>query len=143
MLNLNWFPSSYFNQFNQIIHAHTHTHTHTWEKGFSGGSVIQKSVCQCRRCVFDPWIGKIPWRREWLHTPVFLLEESHGQKAWWAAVHGIAKWVGHDLVTKQQEEEDLRERAREGGGVRWDLKCQAFKKIFSGDFDVYSESAVM
>ena len=24
---------------------------------------------------FDPWVGKIPWRREWLPTPVFLLGE--------------------------------------------------------------------
>ena len=25
---------------------------------------------------FDPWVGKIPWRREWLPTPVFLAGES-------------------------------------------------------------------
>ena len=29
----------------------------------------------------DPWIGKIPWRREWVLTPVFLLGESHGQRS--------------------------------------------------------------
>ena len=29
---------------------------------------------------FDPWIEKIPWRREWLPTPVFLHGESHGQR---------------------------------------------------------------
>ena len=28
------------------------------------------------RPVFDPWVGKIPWRRAWQHTPVFLLGES-------------------------------------------------------------------
>ena len=28
---------------------------------------------------FDPWVGKIPWRREWRPTPVFLAGESHGQ----------------------------------------------------------------
>ena len=27
-----------------------------------------------------PWIRKIPWRREWLPTPVFLPEEFHGQR---------------------------------------------------------------
>ena len=27
----------------------------------------------------DPWVGKIPWRRKWLLTPVFLPRESHGQ----------------------------------------------------------------
>ena len=29
---------------------------------------------------FDPWVGKIPWRRKWKHTPVFLPGEYHGQK---------------------------------------------------------------
>ena len=30
---------------------------------------------------FDPWVGKIPWRRKWQPTPVFLLGESHGQRS--------------------------------------------------------------
>ena len=33
------------------------------------------------RCKFNPWIGKIPWRRERLRTPVFLPEKSHGQRS--------------------------------------------------------------
>ena len=28
---------------------------------------------------FNPWVGKILWRKEWLPTPVFLPGESHGQ----------------------------------------------------------------
>ena len=40
---------------------------------------------------FDPWVGKIPWRRAWQPTAVFLPEELHGRGAWWAAVHRIAK----------------------------------------------------
>ena len=38
-------------------------------------------TCQCRkhkRHRFDPWVGKIPWRRAWQLTPVFLPGESHG-----------------------------------------------------------------
>ena len=31
-------------------------------------------------CQFDPWVGKIPWRRRWQPTPVFLPGESHGQR---------------------------------------------------------------
>ena len=39
-------------------------------------------IClQCRRPGFDPWVRKIPWRREWLPTPVFLPEEFHGQRS--------------------------------------------------------------
>ena len=44
----------------------------------------QDSACQCRRLqrhAFDPWVGKIPWRREWQPIPVFLPGEFHGQKS--------------------------------------------------------------
>ena len=30
---------------------------------------------------FDSWVGKIPWSRKWVPTPVFLPEESHGQRS--------------------------------------------------------------
>ena len=33
---------------------------------------------RCKRCGFDPWVRKIPWRREWQPTPVFLPGETHG-----------------------------------------------------------------
>ena len=40
------------------------------------------SVClQCGRPWFDSWVGKIPWRRKWQPTPVFLLGKSHGQRS--------------------------------------------------------------
>ena len=34
---------------------------------------------QCKKPGFNPWVGKIPWRRKWQPTPVFLPGESHGQ----------------------------------------------------------------
>ena len=37
--------------------------------------------CHHRKHRFDPWIEKIPWRRAWQPTPVFLLGESHGQRS--------------------------------------------------------------
>ena len=40
----------------------------------------RESSCQCRRCGFNPWVWKIPWRRKWQHTPVFLPGKSHGQR---------------------------------------------------------------
>ena len=40
----------------------------------------QKICLRCRRPGFDPWVGKIPWRREQQHTPVFLPVEFHGQR---------------------------------------------------------------
>ena len=40
-----------------------------------------QSIClQCRRHEFDPWIGKILWRRKWQATPVFLPGECHGPR---------------------------------------------------------------
>ena len=30
---------------------------------------------------FNPWVGKIPWRREWLPIPVFLPRAFHGQRS--------------------------------------------------------------
>ena len=45
---------------------------------------------QCRRPGFDPWIGKIPWRRDWLPTPIFLPGEFHGQRS----LVGYSPW-GH------------------------------------------------
>ena len=44
------------------------------------GSDGKESTCQCRQG-FDPWVRKIPWRREWLPSPVFLPGESHGQRS--------------------------------------------------------------
>ena len=29
----------------------------------------------------DPWVGKIPWRRKWHATPIFLPGKSHGQRS--------------------------------------------------------------
>ena len=40
---------------------------------------LVKNLLQCGRPEFDPWVGKIPWRRERLHTLVFLPGELQGQ----------------------------------------------------------------
>ena len=41
------------------------------EVRFSLVAQLVKNHLQCRRRGFDPWVGKIPWRRERLPTPVF------------------------------------------------------------------------
>ena len=61
---------------------------------FPGGTIGKEPACHCRRCKrcrFDPWVRKIPWRRAWQPTPVFLPGESHGQGAWRATAHGVAE----------------------------------------------------
>ena len=49
--------------------------------GFPGGSEVKVSACNGRRPKFDPWVGKIPWKRKWQPTPVFLPGESHGRRS--------------------------------------------------------------
>ena len=66
--------------------------------GFPDGTSGKEPTCQCRRGKrhgFNPWVGKIPWRKTWQPTSVFLLEESHGQRS----LVGCGPWgrsVGHD-----------------------------------------------
>ena len=49
--------------------------------GFPGGSDYKESACNAGDLGSIPWVGKIPWRREWLPTPVFLPGEFHGQRS--------------------------------------------------------------
>ena len=51
--------------------------------GFLGGSG-KESAYQCRRNEFNPSVWKIPWRRKWQPTQIFLPGKCHGQekKAW-------------------------------------------------------------
>ena len=50
-------------------------------QSFPGGSEVKVSATQCGRPGFNPWVGKIPWRRKWQPTPVLLPGESHGQRS--------------------------------------------------------------
>ena len=50
----------------------------------------KESAYRCRKCRFDPWVRKIPWRRKWLSTPVFLPVKFHGQRS----LAGYIPW-GH------------------------------------------------
>ena len=58
--------------------------------GFPGGSDSTSICLQCRRPRFDPWVGKIPWRRKWQPTPVHLPGKFHG----WRNLIGYSPW-GH------------------------------------------------
>ena len=51
----------------------------------------KESACQRRKPGFDPWVGKIPWRRAWQPTPVFWPGESHRQRS----LAGYSPW-GHE-----------------------------------------------
>ena len=56
-------------------------------------------IClQCRRPGFDPWVGKIPWRRAWQPTPRFLPGESHGQRS----LAGYGSWGRKESDTTER-----------------------------------------
>ena len=44
---------------------------------------LVKNHLQHGRPGFDPWVGRIPWRMEWLPTPVFWPGEFHGLYSPW------------------------------------------------------------
>ena len=67
----------------------------------SGGAGGKEPACQRRRQErrsFNPWVGKIPWRRAWPPTPVFLPGESHGQRS----LAGHSPWDWKELDTAEQ-----------------------------------------
>ena len=47
-----------------------------------GGASGKEPACRRRkRCGFDPWVRRIPWRRKRQPIPIILPGESHGQKS--------------------------------------------------------------
>ena len=58
----------------------------------------QRVHLQCRRPRFSPWVRKIPWRRPWQPTPVFLLGEFHGQRN----LVGCSPW-GHKKLDMTEQ----------------------------------------
>ena len=65
-------------------------------KGLTGSTSGKEQAYQCRRqktCGFDPWVGKIPWKREWQPTIALLPGKFHGQRS----LAGYSPW-GHKEV---------------------------------------------
>ena len=58
----------------------------------------KETTCQCRRHRFDPWVGKIPCRKKWQPTPVFLPGKSHGQRS----LAGYSPWGRKELDTTER-----------------------------------------
>ena len=73
---------------------------------WNGSSDGQESACSAG---FDSWVGKIPWRREWQSTPVFLPREFRGQTM-------RSQRVGRSWVTDTHMHN---QRKGKEGNLRW------------------------
>ena len=60
-------------------------------EGFPGGASGKESTCPNRRHGFDPWVGKIPWRRKRQPTQFSCLENLMDRGAWRVIVHGVTQ----------------------------------------------------
>ena len=92
--------------------------------GFPGGASGKEPACQCRRrkrCRFDPWDGKIPWRRVWQPTPYSCLENPMDRGAWQATVH----WV----TQSQTRLNLLSTQAHHNKNIRQSLTHPVFKSV--------------
>ena len=68
---------------------------------FPGGTSGKEPACQSKRCKrqgFNSWVEKIPWRRAWQPTPVFLPGESHGQRS----LAGYSPWGCQESDTTER-----------------------------------------
>ena len=83
-----WVPTSQrsilLNKFNLVI-----------SKGFPGG--LDDRVClKCRRHRFNPWVGKISWKKKWQPTPVVLPGEFQTQRS----LTGYSPWDVTERLTQ-------------------------------------------
>ena len=68
-------------------------------RSFSGGTSSREPTCQCmkrKRLGFEPWVRKIPLRKAWQPTLVFLPGEFHGQKS----LAGYSSWGHKELQAR-------------------------------------------
>ena len=74
---------------------------------FSGGASGEEPACQCRtrkRLGFDPWVGKVPLKRKWQPTLVFLPGKFHGQRSlvgygpWGCKEWDTTQWLSNNNI---------------------------------------------
>ena len=83
------------------------------------GKESARQCRRCRRCQFRGFsVGKIPWRRKWQPTPVFLPGKSHGQRS----LAGYSPWGCKEL--------DMREHTHTHAHIKKNITIYLNKGIF-------------
>ena len=72
-------------------------------QGFLGGSQMVKNLVAIQETWVQSLVGKIPWRRKWQPTPVFLPGEFHGQRS----LAGYSPWGRKESDMTEQLTPDL------------------------------------
>ena len=82
MFSLRRWVTSRFPCLQGVLSVYCCFHRHyTQSLGFPGGSDGKSVRLQCGRPGFNPWVGKISWRRKWQPPPVLLFGKPHGLRS--------------------------------------------------------------
>ena len=94
-----WKPCLTHRQVDSSLLSHSGKPSIRWHSG----KIIHYQGRRCKKCGFDPWIGKILWERKWQPTPIFLLGKLQGQRSltgyspWACKVSDTTEWLSTDL----------------------------------------------
>ena len=94
---------------------------------FPGDSVwrTRPPVQETHRLGFDPWVRKLPWRRKWHPTPVFLPGKSQGQRS----LAGYSPWGHEESDTTEQLNANSRVQTSPINQKMWaGLRCLTLEK---------------
>ena len=107
MLSISTFQDRVFSSSVDCCNLPFNAVTKLKKMGFPGGKVVKNPpACHCkrhRRCRFSPWFWKIPWRRAWQLTPVFLSGKFHGQRS----LLGYSAWNHKESDTTETRQSIL------------------------------------
>ena len=116
---------------------------------FPGSASGKETACQCRSCRrlrFHPWVGKIPWRRAWQPTLVFLPGKCHGHRS----LKGYSPWGCKESDTPEDTHTQRHQvlwkqctpkvTARARGFTGFKIPVQSESKGLSTDFVHFRES---
>ena len=93
---------------------------------------LQDAFPKCRKPRFDPWVGKIPWRRKWQPIPVCLPGEFWGQRSlvdyspWDCKELDMTKWLTH--THRCWQEKNAWQKRCELSFIWWPYKGTASKR---------------
>ena len=96
------------------------------DEGLSWWLRGKECACKWRRCGFNPWVGKTPWWRKWQPTAGFLPGKSHGQRSLAGYSPRGHNRVGHNLVTKQQQQITIIRKERKLSNLATSLSLIAY-----------------